>query len=47
MNEYLTTIGINTANTTKRERQVVDEVNANNMEIKASIKLWISNYRWC
>lgn len=43
MNEFLTTIGINTANTTKRERQVVDEVNANNMEIKSCIKLWKEN----
>lgn len=43
MNEFLTTLGINTANTTKRERQVVDEVNANNIEIKACIKLWKQN----
>lgn len=43
MNEYLTVIGINTANRTKREREVVDEVNANNMEIKANIKLWKEN----
>jgi hypothetical protein len=43
LNEFLTTIGINTANTTKRERQVVDEVNANNVEIQASIKLWKQN----
>lgn len=43
MNEFLTTIGINTANTTKRERQIVDEVNANNIEIQANIKLWKQN----
>lgn len=43
INEFLTGIGINTANTTKRERQVVDEVNANNVEIKANIKLWKQN----
>lgn len=43
MNEFLTAIGINTANTTKRERQIVDEVNANNVEIQANIKLWKQN----
>ena len=43
MNEFLTAIGINTANTTKRERQIVDEVNANNIEIQANIKLWKQN----
>lgn len=47
MNEFLTAIGINTANTTKRERQVVDEVNANNIEIKANIKLWKQNIGDC
>lgn len=43
MNEFLTTIGINTANTSKRERQIVDEVNANNLEIEANLKLWKQN----
>ena len=47
MNEFLTTIGINTANTTKRERQIVDEVNANNIEIQANIKLWKQNVSDC
>lgn len=47
MNEFLTTIGINTANTTKRERQVVDEVNANNVEIMANLKLWKQNVEDC
>lgn len=47
MNEFLTAIGINTANTTKRERQIVDEVNANNIEIKANIKLWKQNIEDC
>ena len=32
LNEYLTMIGIPTANTSKRERLIVDEVNANNVE---------------
>ena len=47
VNEFLTTIGINTANTTKRERQIVDEVNANNIEVKANIKLWKQNVEDC
>lgn len=47
INEFLTTIGINTANTTKRERQIVDEVNANNIEVKANIKLWKQNVENC
>ena len=47
INEFLTTIGINTANTTKRERQIVDEVNANNIEVKANIKLWKQNVEDC
>ena len=47
INEFLTAIGINTANTTKRERQVVDEVNANNLEILANIKLWKTNVEEC
>ena len=47
INEYLTFIGINTANTTKREREVVDEVNANNIETQANIKLWKQNVDEC
>ena len=47
INEYLTSIGINTNNSTKRERQVVDEVNANNVEIQANIKLWKQNVEDC
>lgn len=47
MNEFLTCIGINTANTTKRERQIVDEVNANNVEIQANVKLWKQNVGDC
>ena len=43
VNEFLTAIGINSANTTKRERQIVDEVNANNLEIEANLKLWKQN----
>lgn len=47
MNEFLTAIGINTNNSSKRERQIVDEVNANNIEIKANIKLWKQNVEEC
>lgn len=47
LNEFLTTIGINTANTSKRERMIVDEANANNIEIKACIKLWKQNVEEC
>lgn len=47
MNEFLIAIGINTANTTKRERQIVDEVNANNLEIVANLKLWKQNVEDC
>ena len=47
INEFLTTIGINTANTTKRERQIVDEVNANNMEVQVNIKEWKDNVEEC
>ena len=43
MNEFLTCIGINTANTSKRERLITDEANANNMEIEANIKMWKEN----
>lgn len=43
MNEFLTEIGINNANTDKRERLVADEVNANNEEIKINIADWLYN----
>lgn len=47
MNEYLTAVGINNANMNKREREVVDEVNANNIAIRANIKLWKENIERC
>lgn len=37
IDEFLTTIGINNGNTEKKERMLYDEVNSNNMEIRASI----------
>ena len=39
--DFLTEIGLNNANVDKRERLVVDEVNANNYEIKANVQHWI------
>lgn len=45
--EFLTNLGINTSNTGKKERLVVDEVNSNNMEIRANIKLWKQNVEDC
>lgn len=47
MDEFKTTIGINSANTTKRERMVVDEVNSNNVEVEVDIKLWVQNVTDC
>lgn len=47
MNEFLTAIGINNANMTKREREVVDEVNSNNIAIRANIKVFKQNVERC
>ena len=41
-NDFLTEVGLNNANTDKRERLVVDEVNANNTEIRANVQHWIT-----
>lgn len=38
---FLTDIGIPNANTQKRERMIVDEVNANNFETKSKCSLWL------
>lgn len=43
MNSFLTAVGINNANMTKREREIVDEVNSNNVSIRANIKLFKEN----
>ena len=47
MNEFLTEIGINNANTSKRERLNSDEVNANNEECNALINLWCDTMNKC
>ena len=46
-NEFLTRIGLNNANTDKRERLNSDEVNANNDEIKAAVSYWKKNLAKC
>lgn len=43
MNEFLTLIGINNANTDKRERLIVNEVEANNIELACNIAEWKKN----
>lgn len=40
-NMYLTDIGIENANTDKRERLITDEVNANNAETQSKVSLWL------
>lgn len=44
-NDFLTEIGLNNANTDKRERLIVDEVNANNDEVQANVQHWLDNIR--
>lgn len=43
VDEFLTDIGINNANTDKKERLITDEVNANNNEVNANIQHWYDN----
>lgn len=45
LNEFLTEIGINNANTDKKERLVVDEVNANNDELESNVSEWYLNLK--
>lgn len=47
MNEFLTEIGINNANTDKRERLNTDEVNANNSEVRCTIVRFIDSLNEC
>ena len=45
--EFLTGIGVNNANTNKRERLITSEVESNNAELKAAISLWQDNVNRC
>lgn len=47
MNEFLTSLGINNANTDKRERLNSAEVNSNNVELMANIDIWKVNLENC
>lgn len=47
MNEFLTEIGINNANTDKKERLISSEANANNAEIKTIVSLWLDTLNEC
>ena len=40
-NQFNTAVGIPNANTSKRERLITDEVNANNVDTAAKISLWL------
>lgn len=44
-NEFCTRIGINNTNTDKAERMVVDEVNANNEEIRTLADMWLESLK--
>lgn len=43
MNEFLTYLGINNANTDKRERLITGEVDSNNIELAANVAVWRDN----
>ena len=43
IDEFLTAIGVNNANTDKRERLITSEVEANNQEIQCAVELWQQN----
>lgn len=45
--DFLTVIGINNANTDKKERLITDEVNANNEETHALADLWLEQLKEC
>lgn len=45
--EFLTIIGINNANTDKKERLITDEVNANNQETHCLADLWLEQLKEC
>ena len=45
--EFLTGIGVNNANTDKRERLITSEVESNNAELQAAVALWQDNVNRC
>lgn len=45
INDFLSDIGINNANTEKRERLVSSEVSSNKQEVRSGAELWIRNIR--
>lgn len=45
--EFNSMVGIPNANTEKKERLITDEVNANNIEVKALSDLWLENMKVC
>lgn len=45
--EFLTGIGVDNANTNKRERLITSEVESNNAELKAAVSLWQDNVNRC
>lgn len=47
INEFLTEVGINNANTDKKERLITDEVKANNEEVKAIVQVMYDNISMC
>lgn len=47
MCEFLTAIGINNANTDKKERLITSEANSNNIELCANVSLWKYNIDRC
>ena len=47
MNEFLTEVGINNANTDKKERLITDEVKANNEEVKSIVQVIYENIKMC
>lgn len=47
MNELLTILGVNNANTDKRERLITNEVDSNNIELAVNVNLWKTNLKIC
>lgn len=47
MNELLTVLGVNNANTDKRERLITNEVDSNNIELAVNVGTWKRNMKNC